>query len=261
MLDLAADHLLGKAPEVAGSDLTPVIKFLINLGYLEPGAPPIQETVVNQQRVSLLCAAAQMRRLFMLPMPYAPGLIMMGGEVSPSVIGNNYSGLPLGSVSGSGTTLRKAFESCVGEGVEFLAQFEQDGDLVVPEPDADLIDPFPTADVPFGFDGDGGFVKDRRLGTDDIVFVPAERCLRRVTSSRTPRFALGTGCGAGRSIEEAALHGLLELIERDASALWWRGGRAASAVPLEGEGVSTAVEFLAQLYHRALIKTHLPISA
>jgi ribosomal protein S12 methylthiotransferase accessory factor len=44
-----------------------------------------------------------------------------------------------------------------------------------------------------------------------------------------PRVKLSSGCGAGFAKEQALLHGLLELVERDAVALWWRGGRLARA--------------------------------
>ncbi len=41
------------------------------------------------------------------------------------------------------------------------------------------------------------------------------------------------GCAAGSSIEEAILHGLLELVERDAVALWWYNRIARPAVDPE----------------------------
>ena len=39
-----------------------------------------------------------------------------------------------------------------------------------------------------------------------------------------PPWPMSTGCGAGTDPLGATLHGLLELIERDAVALWLRGG-------------------------------------
>ena len=61
------------------------------------------------------------------------------------------------------------------------------------------------------------------------VWLPADLCLRRPHGLQEiePPFPLSTGSAAGKSWEAAALHGLLELIERDAASLWWRGGKAA----------------------------------
>uniref|UniRef100_UPI0013C3EC8A YcaO-like family protein n=1 Tax=Desertibaculum subflavum TaxID=2268458 RepID=UPI0013C3EC8A len=62
-----------------------------------------------------------------------------------------------------------------------------------------------------------------------------------------PPFALGTGCGAGTSFAAAALHGLLELIERDATALWWRGGLPGRPLALEQPAMQEAAELLQRL--------------
>ncbi|HEU4322857.1 MAG TPA: TOMM precursor leader peptide-binding protein [Roseiflexaceae bacterium] len=41
------------------------------------------------------------------------------------------------------------------------------------------------------------------------------------------------GCAAGSTIEEAVLHGLLELVERDSTALWWYNRLRRPAIDLE----------------------------
>src|SRR5262249_2564531 len=41
------------------------------------------------------------------------------------------------------------------------------------------------------------------------------------TPNRLAYFADSNGCASGNSLEEAALQGLLELVERDAVATWW----------------------------------------
>ena len=66
-----------------------------------------------------------------------------------------------------------------------------------------------------------------RLTDGGEVWLPADICLRRPPAQRdfTPPFPLSIGSAAGPSRDAAALHGLLELIERDATSLWWRGGR------------------------------------
>jgi ribosomal protein S12 methylthiotransferase accessory factor len=82
------------------------------------------------------------------------------------------------------------------------------------------------------------------LADGQNVRLPADICLRRPAEERDvdPPWPLSTGCGAGPDHVTAVLHGLLELIERDAVALWWRGGRRARVVPGD---MGTAV--LAQL--------------
>src|SRR3954466_4599483 len=79
-------------------------------------------------RAKMLRAAARLRRLFLLPVPDAPGLVFFGGEADPAALGEQPEGLPATSVAGSGLSPQKAFESCVGEGIEYLSQFVQAGD-------------------------------------------------------------------------------------------------------------------------------------
>ncbi len=47
-------------------------------------------------------------------------------------------------------------------------------------------------------------------------------------------FAESNGCAAGRTLEDAAVSAFLELVERDATALWWYGRHRRPAVPLGG---------------------------
>ena len=50
---------------------------------------------------------------------------------------------------------------------------------------------------------------------------------------RSVAFACSNGCAAGNSLEEAVLQGLLELIERDAVAIWWYNRLVRPAVDLD----------------------------
>jgi ribosomal protein S12 methylthiotransferase accessory factor len=60
---------------------------------------------------------------------------------------------------------------------------------------------------------------------------------------------LSIGSAAGPSRDAAALRGLLELIERDAAALWWRGGQLGRSIPAQhGAGIA-AEHLLLQLRH------------
>ena len=55
------------------------------------------------------------------------------------------------------------------------------------------------------------------------VFLPSGYCYFRYPVQRAHDFcrADSNGCASGNTIEEAILQGLLELIERDACAIWW----------------------------------------
>jgi ribosomal protein S12 methylthiotransferase accessory factor len=60
---------------------------------------------------------------------------------------------------------------------------------------------------------------------------------------------LSIGSAAGPSWEAALLHGLLELIERDAASLWWRGGRRGRSIPPGDEADVMSRILLRQLRH------------
>jgi ribosomal protein S12 methylthiotransferase accessory factor len=73
------------------------------------------------------------------------------------------------------------------------------------------------------------------------------------------------GCAAGRTREYAIVAGFLELVERDAVALWWHGGHVRPAVDVSclSEG-SALVEWLghrSRRYHLLDITTDLEIPA
>jgi len=62
-----------------------------------------------------------------------------------------------------------------------------------------------------------------------------------------PPFPLSIGCSAGASFEAAVLRGLLEVIERDAACLWWRGGLRGRLLRLESEAYAQVGYQLARL--------------
>jgi len=192
-------------------------------------------------RAAMLRAASGFNRIFMLEPVDAPGLVALGAEVDPASMGA--LGVPLSSVSGTGLTFREAFESCVGEGVERLSQYATGEDaiqhLVAEEALAgaspalrgvwELLEPY-------RHDRSGSitaWTNAADLADGQPVRLPADICLRRPAEERDidPPWPLSTGCGAGPDHLTAVLHGLLELVERDAVALWWRGGRRARVVP------------------------------
>jgi ribosomal protein S12 methylthiotransferase accessory factor len=72
------------------------------------------------------------------------------------------------------------------------------------------------------------------LTAEEIRYLPTSLCYYGYRSA-DPVFARGdsNGCAAGSVIEEAVLQGILELVERDAVALWWYNRLRRRAVDLE----------------------------
>jgi ribosomal protein S12 methylthiotransferase accessory factor len=245
----AADVLAGvRQPADAGEGSC---RLIAALGY---GGGDV---VRRRHRAALLVAAAKLKRLFQLSAPDAPGLVFFGGEADPSQIGWRGTGHAPISLAGAGLSPAQAFESCVAEGVEYLSQFEADSDVGR----RDALDRVTSGGelgaliagilerVGIGADRPIGWVAARNLHDGAAAWLPADVCLRRSADVRdfiTP-FKLSTGCGAGVSFEDAVLHGLCELIERDAVALWWRGGRRGSSIADHSEAGRAGAELLASL--------------
>jgi ribosomal protein S12 methylthiotransferase accessory factor len=72
------------------------------------------------------------------------------------------------------------------------------------------------------------------LSAEETHYLPTSLCYYGYRGA-DPLFARGdsNGCAAGAIIEEAVLQGLLELIERDAVALWWYNRVRRRGVDLE----------------------------
>jgi ribosomal protein S12 methylthiotransferase accessory factor len=79
--------------------------------------------------------------------------------------------------------------------------------------------------------------------------VPADWCLRRGTAGPLfdPTAALSSGVAAGCSFEDAAARAILELVERDAAALWWHGGVNGRPISCEGRAMAEAARLLNHL--------------
>ena len=230
--EAAARHLLDPAAP-AGPDAR---EFLAWLGCPVPARPGPAE----HGRARLLRAAGRFTRLFSLDCPTAPGLAVFGAEVA----------LPGGpaSASGVGTGLLEAFEGCVGEGVELLASAETPADRTRfrPAPPDAALAPWLAGILPAGAEP-RDWVELLRLDAPGTAWLPAALCLRRTEPDFAPPWPLSIGCAAGPTPEAAALHALLELIERDAAALWWRGGRRGRPVALEDPAMAPAAALLAAL--------------
>lgn len=71
------------------------------------------------------------------------------------------------------------------------------------------------------------------LNTSQKIYVPLSLCFSQIpfNDERFGRWS-SNGCAAGNRLEEAILQGLLELIERDAVAIWWYNRSVRNAFDL-----------------------------
>ena len=254
-LQAAASALGGDSP---GAETG---KLLNDLGYDDAN------TQAAPARARMLRAAATFRRLFRLPVPDAPGLVFFGAEADPARLGPHNGGLSVSGFAGSGLDPCRAFEACVGEGIEYLSQFAQPDDPLATGPiaaHAAALDPALLGYVEAVLAA-AGIAVDRTIAwmpvnriTDGAAsWFPADLCLRRAVTDFVPSLKLSAGCAAGVTPGAATLHAMLELIERDAMALWWRGGRRGRAITAASGAGQAAASLLAQLrreqHHRQTV--------
>lgn len=229
---LAAQHLAGARLDAEEAETAAAL-----LGRLGAGDLPADE---REDVARLLGAAARLDRIFALQSPDMPGLSFFGAEVSPTAFGARW-GLKRG-VSGAGLQPLQAFRRCVGEAVEYLSQHDF-GAIPDAPPDADAGEGGAAWIERFSGTGVAGGMPPRAidccpgllLPESQLLPVPVDLCWRRDPASRqlVPDFSPGLGCAAGATREAAAAAAILELIERDALALWWRGGRRGRPVSAE----------------------------
>ena len=236
----ASENKLANQMQAAASALTEsgnspeASELLRHLGYDDGDA------AAAPGRARLLRAATGFRRLFRLAVPDAPGLVFLGAEADPVSLGPHNAGLPVIGFAGSGLDLRRAFESCVGEGIEYLSQFSEPEELLDSAPIDACSNVLDAGSYRFvndiasacGIPADRviEWVSMQRLADGASFRFPADLCLRRAAPDFVPPLKLSTGCAAGVTRESATLRGMLELIERDAVALWWRGGNRGRQV-------------------------------
>ncbi len=252
----AASSLLGQRQEENwGSNVRPLLEALeytaandVDAGRFGP------ET---RHRAQLLKVASQFSRIFELAAPDAPGLVSFGAEFDPALADSLHEGSPAVGVSGVGVSLQEAFQGCVGEGIEYLSQLQTRDDVLI-RCARDPVARFgpQTQEFLVAYSAyrqpavtEISWCRAKRLNSGDEVLLPADLCLRRPPGQReiTPPFPLSTGSAAGTCWDAAVLHGLLELIERDAASLWWRGGNRGRLIPPGDEAQIVAQALLSRL--------------
>jgi ribosomal protein S12 methylthiotransferase accessory factor len=259
----AASRLLGDRSD--DSNTADVRGLLEALDYAPVSEFPAQGRTPNPEtrhRALLLNAASRFVRVFQLAAPDAPGLVAFGAEFDPAIADSLHTSSPLVGVSGVGLSLQEAFQGCIGEGIEYLSQLQTGSDVLLSsgpaDPAARLGPPARAFLNAFSAhrlrpDAELSWHPARRLVTGTEALLPADLCLRRPPCQREiePPFPLSNGSAAGTSWDAAALHGMLELIERDAASLWWRGGSRGGLIAPQHEAHIMAEALLLRLRQNA----------
>ncbi|MET3842808.1 YcaO-like family protein [Bradyrhizobium sp. OAE829] len=223
----------------------------------------LQRAVSDRYGSKIAQSARLARRIFLVRSPWAPGLRFVGAETWPQAPHGALSDPISFSLSGSGERLEEAFVSCVGEGIDRLAQIECPGDVTtvadfpavkrqVPSSVAAAIEQ-DMADQTLAKSTPLAWARGKLLDTEHAfdscrdVLIPADWCFRRTDASLKPRTALSVGVAAGPTFDWAASRALLELIERDAASLWWQGGRRGKAIALDDPAMGEIVRLMRAL--------------
>jgi ribosomal protein S12 methylthiotransferase accessory factor len=239
--------------------------LFLELDLISEQGRALQQSVAERYGSKIADAARLASRMFLLRSPWAPGLRFVGAETGRRVLSEDGATLVPISLGGSGEELEEAFVSCVGEGIDRLAQIESSGDVVEVASLTEM-----TGRIwPAAATAIGQVVASRALGEDTPlawvagkkfdpafssdggceILLPADWCLRRVKDQThlSPLASLSVGVAAGPTFDWAASRAVLELIERDAASLWWIGGRRGKAIPLDQPAMSDIVRLVAAL--------------
>ena len=165
---------------------------------------------------------------FQFAAPDSPGLYFCGGLADPQLAGLSDT-LPRISVAGSDLTPEGAETRCLGEAAERLSSlYDTSRDLKT----------VPVADIPADLLACAGAehpalecLAGQRLSDGAAVWVPASLCLHDPAAPGVGRLA--KGIAAGPDWQSAVERAVAELVERDAAALWWLGGRMPAPVSLD----------------------------
>lgn len=157
----------------------------------------------------LKLVAGRFDDLFQIPMDDAPGFAFVGAKfhIDDAATGRRWDF----SAGAADPDRQRAFRRCVGEAAETMAQF------LCTRPDLSRV-------------AEEAGISGHRLHDDAEIGIPANLCFRDADGASASGLSLG--CAAGRTVEEATMAALCELIERDAMCLWWDGGAPACAMPL-----------------------------
>ena len=193
-----------------------------------------------ERRVAVFARiVAQLDDIFDLPVRGSPGARFVGAIFTPAKLGLHEHGVTPVGVGGRGMTQEEAVGSCLGEAAELISYLERPRDP--------LIAPFNATHLPcenhmeWALAGIGltpdvpvselDWTALQSINAEEYILMPFEMVVRRPTGRRVGlRPSESNGLGAHIDFQRAIQSGLLEVIERDAIAIWWHGGAAARRI-------------------------------
>ena len=237
------------------------VPHVYGIEFVSKAGRELLATLAAKHGAAIAAFANAPDRIFGFISPLAPEMRFVGAQLRPhSAPGALIEG-PGFSLSGAALTLDGALASCLGEGVERLSQVERTGDIGFAAPilsgarnvssqTAKLIEQVAAASpVPYAADHPIDWIAATDFITGREVTIPADWCLRRAMDGpqRMPDTALSTGVAAGATWEAAAARSILELVERDAAALWWVGGRRGRPIGLGSAELGEATRLVERI--------------
>lgn len=194
---------------------------------------------------------AYVEDLFGADLPYSPGMTFVGARFSAGKADGPEAGpdprLALDdsaffSAGAADLDPKRGMFRCLGEVAETLSQFSRfrpDELEVLPARAADAELAVRISRTHGAGIADAGWIRCREMLFGSEALVPAALCYRDLCAPAAPAAAFSTGCAAGQTLADAVHAATLELIERDAVALWWFGGAPARRLdPREVPGLA-----------------------
>lgn len=232
---------------------------LLDVDLASAAGADLLERLRERHGPRMAAATSLAKRLFLLRSGDAPGLRFVGGLAEAMPLAGVAREPAAFSLSGVGESIEDALAACVGEGAERLSQLERDGDVArvatLHEVAAQILPS--VADqvaAQLGASPDAparkiDWVAAISLASGEATLVPADWCLRRAADGalRIPGQPLSLGAAAGPDMLAAARAAVLELLERDAVALWWDGGRRGRPLAADGVAMREAADLLGRL--------------
>lgn len=159
-------------------------------------------------------------RVFVDRIPFLPDLFFCAASVEPRCGGRI-------DVAGVGRAKEQAVISAYGEAVETLSQDVRDSDPI-------LSGALETGECPGWLAVIPDALRQKQMTAYDhdgsFAFKAPAACVLRMNEGGDTIPPISEGAAAGPTTEFAKLAGMLELIERDSVARWWRGGQPARRV-------------------------------
>lgn len=186
------------------------ISALVSVEYIDEYGRKLDDSVKIAQRGIVLSLLEKVQASFLKPTPLGQRAYLAGAVLDPASLDLNWERSHPISAGGRGLTPRHAIESCAGELSERLAIYDY-----------------------------GGRRSDRLVAVNlingDLRPIVPTKVFKSIQN--LPQSANSEGCGSGANLQDAVESGLLELVERDAVSLWWRGGQRGASAAFEAEAL------------------------